>query len=108
MRPPADFRSISRRNGADRFGHFHITGGPCTHCGAEGVLCVNYRFNTEGVAVNFPEGIKPSDTILQPRDTHVDETYLGINCGCYSKLHRQVTHIQEKLEARQKISHRAS
>lgn len=92
-----------RRAGSDKFGNFHLTGGPCTHCGAERTICVNYRFNTNGIAANLPNGIKPSDTILQPRGTHVDETYLGINCGCYAKLHRQVARIQEKIEARQKF-----
>jgi hypothetical protein len=101
MRPFVDFRQ-QKRTGSDKFGEFHLTGGPCTHCGNERTVCVHYRIQPNGQFVDLGEGIKPSDTILQPHGTMVDDTYLGINCGCYGKLHRQVAHIIDRREARKK------
>lgn len=90
-------RDRSRRNGRDAFGKFRITGGPCTNCGGDGsptlCMCIHYSLSD----LTLPRGIKPEDTIL--RHAHED-AYLGINCGCYAKLHRQVAHIQDKMRQR--------
>lgn len=81
-----------RRTGEDAFGKFRITGGPCTNCSQAKLMCIHYSRDE----VMLPKGIEPSDTILRdPTDT-----YLGINCGCYAKLHRQVAHIQDKMRQR--------
>lgn len=85
-------QSHRRRTGEDKFGRFVLTGGPCTNCGKGGQYCVKYA------PLNFelPDGIDVGHTILKdPLDG-----YLGISCGCYSKLHRQVTIITVRMEAR--------
>ncbi len=88
MRAPANFQS-ERRFGEDKIGKFHLTGGPCTNCQATNVVCVHYRFNS---TLEFPGNFHAGDTILT---ADPGSTYLGINCGCYAKFHRQVAHIQE-------------
>lgn len=83
----------SRRHGEDKFGKFRVTGGPCTNCGQGDNICIHYLIR-DGAYVNLPGGIKPSDTTLQPAGTQIGDTYLGVNCGCYAKFHRQVAHIE--------------
>lgn len=41
----------------------------------------------------LPQDISPEATILKTPDT-----YIGLNCGCYAKLHRQVVHIINRME----------
>lgn len=47
--------------------------------------------------MGFPEGIDVKATIL--KDEHAA---IGITCGCYAKLHRQVAHIEDA-QKRQKL-----
>ena len=80
--------NLSRfRGGSDAFGKFVITGGPCDLCGHTGGFTVKYQPKS----FKLPKGMTPEATILKTTDT-----YIGLNCGCYGKLHRQVTHITER------------
>lgn len=85
--PPTRRKSFSetdRAKGEDAFGKFRITGGPCEVCRSpQQVLNVCYW------DLSLPNGIDPAKTIFKD--------YIGINCGCYAKFHRQVTHIQEAM-----------
>lgn len=49
-------------------------------------------FKLEAIGHN---DIEVSRTIL--KDT---KNYIGINCGCYSKFHRQVAHIRHAMMSR--------
>jgi hypothetical protein len=80
---------INRRgtfSGSDAFGKFVISGGPCSLCGLSGL---NVKYQPK--AFKLPKDITPEATILKTTDN-----YIGINCGCYGKLHRQITHITER------------
>ena len=77
-----------RRQGEDEFGPITVTGGPCDHCGATGILTVRWR------DIKLPS-IEVKHTILKDKDNH-----LGINCGCYGKFHRQIAHIADRVEVR--------
>jgi hypothetical protein len=60
-------------------------------------------------AVVLPEGIEVKNTILKstdPKKTFIE--FLGITCGCYAKLHRQVAHIQSKMESRENAKKRVA
>lgn len=89
MTDPRPFVNLqeARRTGEDKFGRIRLTGGPCTNCNKGGVVCVHYlgRIDIGPIQVG--------DTILKS----VRDGYLGINCGCYAKFHRQVAHILDKM-----------
>jgi hypothetical protein len=91
-------RNKTRYEGGDKLGKFKVVGGPCNACDYPyPQLCVQY-VNPEGV--HFLKGlhdlgIDTKATILQDVDCA-----LGINCGDYAKFHRQVAHIQDRMEAR--------
>lgn len=70
--------------GKDDFGRFVVGAGNCIHCGTTGI-CVKYG------PKRFDAGVDVEYTIL--KDT---KNKIGITCGCYAKLHRQVTHIEHK------------
>lgn len=78
-----------RRTGKDSFGQFIMTGGPCDVCGNGGLFTIKYDSGT----FDLPQGVEVDHTILQSTDR-----YIGLNCGCYAKFHRQVTHIHEKMK----------
>lgn len=62
----------------------------CDHCG-EKTLCI------EITGVVLPKGMTVKATILQ--DRHDTEPScierIGVGCGCYAKLHRQIAHIND-------------
>lgn len=78
-----------RKQGKDAFGKFIVTGGPCNLCGHAGGYTVKYAPKS----FKLPKDITPEATVLKTTDN-----YIGLNCGCYGKLHRQVTHITERWE----------
>lgn len=82
--------NVKRRNGSDAFGKFVITGGPCGVCGQSGLYTIKYAPKSFAL----PMDITPEATILKTVDN-----YIGLNCGCYGKLHRQVTHINERMSS---------
>lgn len=51
--------------------------------------------------IELPDGIEPSNRLIcwkddfdgSAKDYHIQITWLGINCGCYGRFHRQVAHI---------------
>lgn len=71
-------------HGKDEFGRFVVGAGNCVHCGSIGIS-VKYA------PLRFDAGVDTEYTIL--KDT---KNKIGITCGCYAKLHRQVTHIKTK------------
>lgn len=85
-----------RRGGRDDFGRFVITGGPCSNCGKDGP---NYAIKYAPKSFELPDGVEIERTILKTTDH-----YLGLNCGCYAKFHRQVAHIVTARAARAKRS----
>lgn len=53
--------------------------------------------------VKLPEGIKPSAKLIVYTHSNHDPGYetlkqIGIGCGCYSKFHRQIAHIKDRLQ----------
>jgi hypothetical protein len=76
--------------GEDAFGQFVIESGICPKCGQAGLI-VRY-----GPEVHLPQGISCSATILR------DGRSVGLLCGDYGKLHRQVTHIESYILNHQK------
>ena len=62
----------------------------CGHCG-EKTLCIDI----DGVVL--PKGMTVKATILQ--DRAVAEPHciaqIGVGCGCYARLHRQIAHIND-------------
>lgn len=75
-------------NGKDKFGPFildtHIL--PCDVCGTVAV-----RLGYNGAKYKLPDGIDAKATILP----NPQRMWIGITCGCYAKLHRQVAHIED-------------
>lgn len=74
----------------------------CSHCGA------HVRYVVQPLRLTLPQGIRPEATIAASRDQTGPDTDrlhyrpLGLNCGCYAKLHRQVAHIVENMKRRSK------
>jgi hypothetical protein len=56
------------------------------------IFTIKYAPKSLKIESNGKE-ITPEGTILKSA-----ETYIGINCGCYGRLHRQVAHITERWE----------
>jgi hypothetical protein len=91
-------RNPERYIGEDRFGKFRVTGGPCNACDyPHPQLCVQYE-NPEGV--HFLKGLHDIGIDTQATILVDVDNALGINCGDYAKFHRQVAHIQDRMEAR--------
>ena len=87
-----------RRIGEDAFGPFLITGGPCTVCNdRKSNVVVKYRPST----LELPSNIDPARTILKGSKKNPADNYIGIACGCYGKLHRQVAHIVDSIKRRE-------
>lgn len=85
-----------RMSGKDDFGSFRITAsGHCSHCFKGVPLRIKYGPKS----LKFPNDIQVKKTILKSVDCHI-----GLNCGCYAKLHRQVAHIQDKLNLRKNLN----
>lgn len=86
-----------RKTGKDDFGRFIITGGPCSHCGA----AHNHTIKYAPATFQLPGNIDEKDTILKST-----ENYIGLNCGCYAKFHRQVAHIVTRQAVRESAKRR--
>jgi hypothetical protein len=58
--------------------------------------------------VKLPEGIDLDRTIVMRIMTNQKHPnrFIGIGCGCYAKFHRQVAHIQSKMESRKNAKRR--
>lgn len=62
------------------------------------------------VRVDCPDGIDCAATILKDfndaviRDILLRSIWLGINCGCYARFHRQVAHIVDAQKVASKLS----
>lgn len=84
--------AVKRRTGEDAFGKFVIGETyNCEVCNRPNVLVIRYNKDS----LDLGEGIEVGKTILKEATTRI-----GINCGCYGKLHRQVAHIRHKKEER--------
>lgn len=91
---------IASYSGRDDFGPFLMAldginaakGLTCAACHSEVNFAVRYK---PGSGFHLPKykgrELTPAETILKKR-TNV----LGVTCGCYAKLHRQVCHITAK------------
>jgi hypothetical protein len=67
---------------------------PCDHC-KKAVWSIEIH------KVILPPGIKPSNSLILFREgAHGLEGigYIGVMCGCYARLHRQMAHIQAKMK----------
>lgn len=65
----------------------------CEVCG-ESALCIIIN------RIELPEQIGVEATILYERESNSTHMYVGINCGCYAKFHRQVAHIVSNMNIR--------
>lgn len=86
-----------RKRGADSFGRITITGGPCNACDHVGGFTIKYAPKSFKLPAFGGMEIDVTKTILKTTDN-----YLGINCGCYAKFHRQVAHIFDTMSMREK------
>jgi hypothetical protein len=53
-------------------------------------------------AIARPNGIKPGDprvTLNRLSYTSDPANYVGISCGCYAKMHRQLAHIATRQQS---------
>lgn len=72
------------------------------------VTCDICLVRTTGIDVEnvtLPEGIEPSTKLIvclqvKPRTPHEAlfdwPVQIGIGCGCYARIHRQIAHIQSR------------
>ena len=81
--------------GVDRFGAFTIEDGFCEICGDQAFVVTYEQFEALGYDEQGP--ISPKHLIIG--ETKKD---IGVTCGCYGRLHRQVGHIVTE----QKYRHR--
>ena len=81
--------------GRDAFGPFNLEEGFCDSCEMNNDLNVRWYGKN---ALQLPAGIDVESTILKHPHRKV-----GINCGCYGKLHRQVAHIHDGMEMRRRV-----
>lgn len=73
--------------------HFHPLGQRdiCVTCGVS-----TQALMTPHTHLVLPEGIETKSTIL------IRGYPLGLTCGCYAKLHRQIAHIQDNMKRKDK------
>lgn len=67
----------------------------CDHCGVHDQPTCEIR------KIKLPEGIKPGPTLIGYQKYGVSvrgPKWLGLNCGCYAKFHRQIAHIQGRMK----------
>lgn len=76
-------------SGTDGVGEFrlYMDGASCEKCGKDGVIIVSYR------KLFLTKYVREAKSLIL-FNTKGKKRRLGIECGCYSKLHRQVTHIR--------------
>lgn len=86
-------KTAQRKTGEDSFGRFVVTGGPCSVCG----FALNHTIKYAPASFELPNDILIEKTILKSTDH-----YIGVNCGCYAKFHRQVAHIVTLITLRKK------
>lgn len=65
---------------------------PCGICGKKGAV-LSLR------DLVMPEGLDWRSTILGILPVK-RSPYIGLSCGCYAKVHRQIAHIQDGMEYR--------
>lgn len=94
-------------DGSDAFGDFACPGrAMCETCSKPVTNTIMYLSTPM-----LPKGIEVEDTVYgkitrqyTPRQRKglklATRPTIGINCGCYAKLHRQVAHIQDKMRQR--------
>jgi hypothetical protein len=75
--------------GNDRFGQFTlvITPRACECCGRKTRAQIGYALDD----LELPNGIDVRNTILR-----TPSAWVGLDCGCYGKFHRQVAHIMDR------------
>jgi hypothetical protein len=79
----------------DVLGKFRLRWNDCEHCGSTGQVCVEYWkpdfIYFGGAKGKAGRAFKDGKLLLKKSRTN-----LGVTCGCYAKLHRQLTHINSK------------
>jgi hypothetical protein len=87
---------MAKRNGHDKLGIFEIKAGQCGICKAgnssgnmTSLMVVQYKRTPR-----VDEYVSQAKALLiRNKKTGNFIRTIGINCGCYSKVHRQITHI---------------
>lgn len=70
----------------------------CGSCEKEDQMSVQYHHTADLRGRNSKlKPIEASHTILRRKTNPI-----GVTCGCYAKLHRQLTHIRLSMDARSK------
>ena len=81
-----------KEHGQDAFGDFTIQPGWCGVCDFNCSTTVQYKVNKN---FGLPKGIQIEKTILKMQCRKV-----GLDCGCYGKLHRQIAHIEDNMRVK--------
>jgi hypothetical protein len=86
---------MAKRMGTDRLGKFEIKSGHCGVChegrarGFMPIMVVQYKDSPK-----VPDYVAQSKSLLiRNKKTKNFIRTIGINCGCYAKVHRQIAHI---------------
>lgn len=65
----------------------------CGHCNKD-------VWTVEVKKIKLPDGLEPSTRLIGYKfvaDKVHSPSWLGIDCGCYAKFHRQIAHIQGRM-----------
>src|SRR5436305_7914900 len=98
-----------RLKGKDDLSTFRITRGTCDICGKRRVICVVYdrqKATDEATAELMNARVYKmltwidllKYTILKAAYYSTGRGRLGVQCGCYAKLHRQIVHVATSVE----------
>lgn len=89
-----------RRRGVDALGAFTTTQGTCGVCHKNKVIVVRYdepKWHELAYKMLTWSDLREY-TILGRAYTYIRaKGSVGVTCGCYSKLHRQLTHIADNI-----------
>lgn len=75
--------------GEDKFGRFKIEPGECGVCGKFSIR-VSYKDTPKVTGY-----VRKARSFLLKHKKRGLIRKVGINCGCYAKVHRQIVHIEE-------------
>lgn len=75
-------------HGADKFGDFVLEASTCRVCGKD-ATCVHYE-SFSAMGYDSQGAIDPK-RLLAWHEGYI--AAVGVECGCYGRLHRQVAHI---------------
>lgn len=87
--------------GSDAIGEFHVVR-PLTRCLCGEIPVFGILYTKTATEAYSKATLDLEATILKP--TARQSRSIGLTCGCYAKLHRQIAHIQDAQKKRAKRS----